>query len=68
MSVTLAVIEDARRRYAGAGRRTPLVRLTCPDAPAEVHLELKNLQPIVSFKIRGTAYALALDLAHCSHM
>ena len=59
MPVTLAAIEDARRRIAGSALRTPLVRLNCPDAPAEVYLKLENLQPIGSFKIRGAANAMA---------
>jgi threonine dehydratase len=59
MTITLAAIEDARRRIAGAAIRTPLVRLNCPDAPAEVYLKLENLQPIGSFKIRGAANAMA---------
>ncbi len=59
MPVTLAAIEDARRRIAGSALRTPLVRLNCPDAPAEIYLKLENLQPIGSFKIRGAANAMA---------
>jgi threonine dehydratase len=59
MPVTLAAIEDARRRIAGSALRTPLVRLNCSDAPAEVFLKLENLQPIGSFKIRGAANAMA---------
>jgi len=59
MPVTLAAIEDARRRIAGAALRTPLVRLNCPETPAEVYLKLENLQPIGSFKIRGAANAMA---------
>ncbi len=59
MPVTLAAIEDARRRIAGSALRTPLVRLNCPGAPAEVYLKLENLQPIGSFKIRGAANAMA---------
>ena len=59
MSVTLAAIEDARRRIAGSVLRAPLVRLNYPDAPAEVYLKLENLQPIGSFKIRGAANAMA---------
>src|SRR5262245_13445476 len=59
MPVTLAAIEDARVRIAGAALRTPLVRLNCPDAKAEVYLKLENLQPIGSFKIRGAANAMA---------
>jgi threonine dehydratase len=59
MPVTLAAIEDARRRIADSVLRTPLVRLNCPDAPAEVYLKLENLQPIGSFKIRGATNAMA---------
>jgi threonine dehydratase len=49
---TLADIEAARERIAGAAIRTPLVRLYV-DAPAEIYLKLENLQPVQSFKIRG---------------
>jgi threonine dehydratase len=59
MPVTLAAIEDARRQIAASVFRTPLVRLNCPDAPAEVYLKLENLQPIGSFKIRGAANAMS---------
>jgi threonine dehydratase len=59
MPVTLAAIEDARHRIAGSALRTPLVRLNCRDAPAEIYLKLENLQPIGSFKIRGAANAMA---------
>jgi threonine dehydratase len=59
MPVTLAAIEDARQRIAGSALRTPLVRLNCPAAPAEVYLKLEVLQPIGSFKIRGAANAMA---------
>ena len=59
MPITLAAIDDARRQIAGSALRTPLVRLNCPDAPAEVYLKLENLQPIGSFKIRGAANAMA---------
>jgi hypothetical protein len=43
MPVPLAAIEDAHRRIAGSAFRTPLVRLTCSDTPAEVYLKLANL-------------------------
>ncbi len=59
MSVSLAAIEDARRRIAGIAVRTPLVRLNGFDLPAEIYLKLENLQPIGSFKIRGAANAMA---------
>ncbi|HYX76608.1 MAG TPA: pyridoxal-phosphate dependent enzyme, partial [Gaiellaceae bacterium] len=55
----LAKIEAARERIAATIVRTPLVRLEI-DAPAEIFLELENLQPIGSFKLRGAGNALAL--------
>jgi threonine dehydratase len=39
--------------------RTPLVRLEV-DGPSRIFLKLENLQPIGSFKIRGSGNALAL--------
>jgi threonine dehydratase len=59
MSISLAAIEDARRRIAGTALRTALVRLNGFDLPAEIYLKLENLQPIGSFKIRGAANAMA---------
>ena len=59
MPVSLAAIEDARRRIAGSAIRTPLVRLNSFDASAEIYLKLECLQPIGSFKIRGAANAVA---------
>src|SRR5215468_3894712 len=59
MPVSLAAIEDARRRTAGIALRTPLVRLNGFDLPAEVYLKLESLQPIGSFKIRGAANAMS---------
>jgi len=59
MPVSLAAIEDARRKIAGTALRTPLVRLNGFDLPAEIYLKLENLQPIGSFKIRGAANAMA---------
>jgi threonine dehydratase len=59
MPVSLAAIEDARRRIAGTALRTPLVRLNGFDFSSEIYLKLENLQPIGSFKIRGAANAMA---------
>src|ERR1700730_549829 len=59
MPVSLAAIEDARRRTAGIALRTPLVRLHGFDIQPEIYLKLENLQPIGSFKIRGAANAMA---------
>jgi threonine dehydratase len=46
MPISLAAIEDARRRIAGTALRTPLVRLNGFDISAEIYLKLENLQPI----------------------
>jgi threonine dehydratase len=59
MPISLAAIEDARRRVAGTALRTPLVRLNGLDMSAEIYLKLENLQPVGSFKIRGAANAMA---------
>jgi len=65
---TLAEIEAARDRIAGAAIRTPLIRLHAEDAPAEIYLKLETLQPVNSFKIRGATNAVLLaspaDRAH----
>jgi len=57
---TLAAIEEARDRIAGASIRTPLIRLQVEDAPAEIYLKLETLQPVNSFKIRGATNAVLL--------
>jgi threonine dehydratase len=54
---TLADVRDARERIAGFTLRTPLVRLHA-DAPAEIWLKLESLQPIGSFKLRGSGNAM----------
>lgn len=53
-------IEAARTRIAGAAIRTPLLPLDQTDAPCRLWLKLECLQPIGSFKIRGSANAIAL--------
>jgi threonine dehydratase len=55
--VTLADVEAARARLAGAVARTPLVPFR-GDARAEVHLKLENLHPIGCFKLRGAGNVL----------
>ncbi len=55
---SLADIHSAREMIAGSAIRTPLVRLNCREAPAEIYLKLENLQPIGSFKIRGATNAM----------
>jgi threonine dehydratase len=57
---TLAAIQAARERIAGAAIRTPLVRLQADNAPAEIYLKLETLQPVNSFKIRGATNAVLL--------
>ena len=50
-------VARARERVGAALPPTPLVRLD-HDGPAEVWLKLENLQPIGSFKVRGSGNAL----------
>ncbi len=59
-TIPFAMVEDARRHVYDAAIRTPLVRLRCDEAPAEIYLKLENLQPIGSFKIRGAWNAVRL--------
>lgn len=58
--VPLEEIRAARERIAGLAIRTPLVRLNTDDAPAEIWLKLENLQPVGSFKVRGSGNAMRL--------
>jgi threonine dehydratase len=58
-SLTLVDIQDARRRLDGVVTRTPLIRLD-DGGLGEMYLKLENLQPIRSFKIRGSANAIAM--------
>jgi len=58
---TLEEIRAARERIAGHAIRTPLVRFELEDAPAAIWLKLENLQPIGSFKLRGSGNAIALQ-------
>ncbi|MDQ1639454.1 MAG: threonine dehydratase [Pyrinomonadaceae bacterium] len=55
---SLSDIHSARQLITGIALRTPLVRLSAAEAPAEIYLKLENLQPIGSFKIRGAANAM----------
>lgn len=58
MIPSLDDIKRARETVAKSAIRTPLVRLSVADAPAEIYLKLENLQPIGSFKIRGASNAI----------
>ncbi len=58
---TLEDLRGARERVAHAAVRTPVVGLELDNAEGpEVLLKLECLQPIGSFKIRGSANAMAL--------
>jgi threonine dehydratase len=57
--VSVEEVQAAADRIRGAAVRTPLVRLNVDDAPAEIWLKLECLQPIGSFKIRGSANVMA---------
>ncbi|HEY6929507.1 MAG TPA: threonine/serine dehydratase [Thermoanaerobaculia bacterium] len=56
--IPLERIREARERIAGSIIRTPLVRLNVEDGPGEIWLKLENLQPIGSFKLRGSGNAM----------
>jgi len=55
---SLAEIRAARERIAGWAVRTPLLRFGV-EGPASIWLKLENLQPIGSFKLRGSGNAIA---------
>jgi threonine dehydratase len=57
-SITLADVQEARKRIADFVPRTPMVRLD-DGGTGELYLKLENLQPIRSFKVRGSGNALA---------
>jgi len=56
--IPLEQIRAAKKRIAGNVLRSPLIRLSVTNAPAEIFLKLENLQPIGSFKLRGAANAI----------
>lgn len=58
--ITLAEIEEARRRIADTIVRTPLVRLELGPGHPDIRLKLENLQPINAYKLRGAANAVAM--------
>src|SRR5574337_175924 len=58
--LSLAEMQEARRRIAGTIVRTPLLRLDLgPDRP-DIRLKLENLQPINAYKLRGATNAVAM--------
>jgi threonine dehydratase len=65
-SLTIDDVQEARTRLAGILPRTPMIRLE-DGGTSEVYLKLESLQPVRSFKVRGSANALAmLDTASLS--
>ena len=57
--ITITEIEAAQKRIAGIITRTPLVKLERGNVSPEIYLKLETLQPIISFKLRGAANAVA---------
>lgn len=55
---TLDEIQAARVRISPFVRPTPLIPLPLDGAKSEIWLKLENLQPIGSFKLRGSANAI----------
>jgi len=55
--IPLSAIREAAERLRGTIVRTPLVRADF-DGPGEIWLKLENLQPIGSFKLRGSGNAM----------
>lgn len=61
-TISIDVIEAARRRIAGPVVRTPLLKLEGVAPGREIYVKLENLQPINSFKLRGALNAVAMLL------
>lgn len=58
--IPLQEIRSAQQRIRNIAIRTPLVRMEKEDTPAEIFLKLENLQPIGSFKLRGSGNAIEM--------
>jgi threonine dehydratase len=58
--IPLEEIRSAQQRIRNIAIRTPLVRMEMNDAPCEIFLKLENLQPIGSFKLRGSGNAIQM--------
>jgi threonine dehydratase len=54
---SLADIQEARQRIAGAAIRTPLIRLNLRESPAEIYLKLTVCANLVQPDARATALA-----------
>ncbi len=57
--ITLADIQSARTRIAGAAVLTPLVPVECRDLPYTLAMKNEAAQPVGSFKLRGAFNKLA---------
>ncbi len=58
--IPIEEIRAAQKRIKNIAIRTPLVRMEIVDAPCEIFLKLENLQPIGSFKLRGSGNAIEI--------
>ncbi len=58
--LTLAEMQEARRRIAGSIVRTPLVRLDLGPEFPDIRLKLENLQATNSYKLRGAVNAVGM--------
>lgn len=58
--IPLQEIRSAQQRIRNIAIRTPLVRMEIEDTSAEIFLKLENLQPIGSFKLRGSGNAIEM--------
>ena len=58
--IPLDEIRSAQQRIRNIAIRTPLIRMEMNDAPCEIFLKLENLQPIGSFKLRGSGNAIQM--------
>lgn len=58
--IPIQEIRSAQQRIQNIAIRTPLVRMEIEDSPAEIFLKLENLQPIGSFKLRGSGNAIQM--------
>ncbi|HEY7161051.1 MAG TPA: pyridoxal-phosphate dependent enzyme, partial [Acidobacteriota bacterium] len=58
--IPIEEIRAAQKRIKNIAIHTPLVRMEIVDAPCEIFLKLENLQPIGSFKLRGSGNAIEI--------
>jgi threonine dehydratase len=58
--ILIEEIRTAQKRIQNIAIRTPLLGMEIQDAPCEIFLKLENLQPIGSFKLRGSGNAIQM--------